>query len=118
MGVGKEAIRKGLIEGGGAKVVGSECIPGEKSSVVDAAMVSVTQLYRTPLPHCLISLGCQAAFRVLQQPSIRPVRLDPSSDEDSKVMGQLLETLGKFFGERLAGDGAWARGVLGGTAEA
>lgn len=58
MGVGKEAIRKGLIEGGGAKVVGSECIPGEKSSVVDAAMVSVTRFYRTSLPHCLISLGC------------------------------------------------------------
>lgn len=25
MGVGKEAVRKGLVEGGGAKVVGSEC---------------------------------------------------------------------------------------------
>lgn len=40
MGVGKEAIRKGLIEGGGAKVVGSECLPGEQSPVVDATMVS------------------------------------------------------------------------------
>lgn len=25
VGVGKEAVRKGLVEGGGAKVVGSEC---------------------------------------------------------------------------------------------
>ena len=44
MGVGKEAVRKGLIEGGGAKVVGSECLPGEQGSVVDATMVSCIRL--------------------------------------------------------------------------
>lgn len=38
-GVGKEAMRKGLIEGGGAKLVGSECSGGESSSVVGAIMV-------------------------------------------------------------------------------
>jgi len=29
VGIGKEAIRKGLVEGGGVKVVGSECMPRE-----------------------------------------------------------------------------------------
>lgn len=51
MGVGKEAIRKGLVEGGGAKVVGSECIMGEKSPVVEATMVSQACL---TIPWCLI----------------------------------------------------------------
>lgn len=40
MGIGKEAIRKGVVEGGGAKVVGSECVPGEQGSLVEAVMVS------------------------------------------------------------------------------
>ena len=39
MGIGKEAIRKGVVEGGGAKVVGSECSPGDQSSLVEAVMV-------------------------------------------------------------------------------
>lgn len=40
MGVGKEAVRKGLIEGHGARVVGSECVGPEYSSLVDAVLVS------------------------------------------------------------------------------
>ncbi len=40
MGIGKEAIRKGLVEGGGAKVVGSECAPGERGTLIDASLVS------------------------------------------------------------------------------
>ena len=40
IGVGKEAVRKGLVEGGGAKVVGSECVPGERGPLVDAVIVS------------------------------------------------------------------------------
>jgi transcription initiation factor TFIID subunit 6 len=40
VGVGKEAVRKGLVEGGGAKVVGSECLNGESGPLVDSVMVS------------------------------------------------------------------------------
>ena len=40
IGVGKEAIRKGLVEGGGAKVVGSECSAGETGPLVDSVLVS------------------------------------------------------------------------------
>jgi transcription initiation factor TFIID subunit 6 len=42
VGVGKEAIRKGLVEGGGAKVVGSECLNGgDCGPLVDSVMVSL-----------------------------------------------------------------------------
>jgi transcription initiation factor TFIID subunit 6 len=39
IGVGKEAIRKGLVEGGGAKVVGSECGNGETGPLVGSVLV-------------------------------------------------------------------------------
>jgi transcription initiation factor TFIID subunit 6 len=44
VGVGKEAVRKGLIDGGGTKMIGSECAGGsnaENASVVAAVLVSV-----------------------------------------------------------------------------
>jgi transcription initiation factor TFIID subunit 6 len=40
VGVGKEAIAKGLVEGGGAKVVGSECVNGEGSHLETSVLVS------------------------------------------------------------------------------
>ena len=40
IGVGKEAVRKGLIEGGGAKVVGGECAADGRDPLVDAVVVS------------------------------------------------------------------------------
>lgn len=52
VGVGKEAIRKGLIEGHGAKVVASECKTPEYASLVDAVLASpfcsefTTHLYK------------------------------------------------------------------------
>ncbi|TCD67164.1 hypothetical protein EIP91_000449 [Steccherinum ochraceum] len=96
MGVGKEAIRKGLVEGGGAKVVGNELTPGERSTVVDSVM---------------------AAFEVLHPASSMAVPLDANSQEDVAVVMQLRNTLGDFFAERLMQDGAWARGVISGSPE-
>jgi transcription initiation factor TFIID subunit 6 len=43
--VGKEAIRKGLVECGGARVVGTECTPGESSPVVNAVLVSALSIH-------------------------------------------------------------------------
>jgi len=42
VGIGKEAVRKGLVEGGGVKVVGSECMPGETGPLVNSVMVSIS----------------------------------------------------------------------------
>jgi transcription initiation factor TFIID subunit 6 len=38
--VGVEAIRKGLIECGGAKIIGNDCYRGEQSAIVQAVLVS------------------------------------------------------------------------------
>ncbi|OBZ68864.1 Transcription initiation factor TFIID subunit 6 [Grifola frondosa] len=96
MGVGKEAIRKGLVEGGGAKVVGSECMPGEMSMLVDSVM---------------------DAFKILYPPSKMPIPLHTESEQDARVLAQLHEVLGDCFTQQLAGDSAWARGILTGNTE-
>jgi len=96
MGVGKEAIRKGLVEGGGARVVGGELTPSESGSIVDSVM---------------------AAFRVLHPASSMAVALDSNKQDDAAVVMQLRGMLGDFFAERLVRDGAWARGVLAGAQE-
>ncbi len=41
MGIGKEAVRKGLVESGGAKVVGSECVHGDQGTLVASVMVRI-----------------------------------------------------------------------------
>ena len=48
VGVGKEAVRKGLVEGGGAKVVGAEWESGEggrSSGLVNSVMVRLAFLF-------------------------------------------------------------------------
>jgi transcription initiation factor TFIID subunit 6 len=56
VGVGKEAIRKGLIEGGGAKVVGSECNSPEYAPLVDTVLVCPSLLLTFPLFQGLTSV--------------------------------------------------------------
>jgi len=90
IGVGKEAVRKGLIEGGGAKVVGSECAPGEIGPLVDAVI---------------------DAFKVLQPPSDMPETATP------EVIEQLNEVIGNHFAVYLSGDQAWSLGVLSDTSQ-
>jgi transcription initiation factor TFIID subunit 6 len=46
--VGMEAIRKGLLECGGAKVIGNECVYGDQSPVVYAVLVRPAHLKRAP----------------------------------------------------------------------
>ena len=48
VGVGKEAVRKGLVEGGGAKVVGAEWESGEggrSTGLVNSVMVRLALLF-------------------------------------------------------------------------
>ncbi|EMD40151.1 hypothetical protein CERSUDRAFT_112363 [Gelatoporia subvermispora B] len=95
VGVGREAVRKGLLEGGGARVVGAECAEGREGtwSIVDAVM---------------------DALRVLSPPSAQPMPLNPANEEDARAVAQLRDQLGDFFAQRLMDDAAWARGVLSG----
>ena len=90
IGVGKEAVRKGLVEAGGAKVVGSECMPGEDGGLGDAVV---------------------EAFKTLHPPSEYPVSI--RENDDSIFVAHLREKLGDFFAERLLGDAEWARAIMG-----
>ncbi|KAG1732405.1 TATA box binding protein associated factor-domain-containing protein [Suillus paluster] len=92
VGIGKEAVRKGLVEGGGVKVVASECTPGETGPLVDSVMT---------------------ALHVLHPPSDMPESLYTEDEGDAMIMGQLQEVLGSFFAEKLYGDKGWALGILG-----
>jgi len=40
--IGKEPVRKGFVESGRVKVVGSECMPGETGPLVHSVMVSIS----------------------------------------------------------------------------
>lgn len=41
IGVGKEAVRKGIIEFNGASIVGKECVSGQTGPLINAMMVWV-----------------------------------------------------------------------------
>ncbi|KAF9046804.1 TAF-domain-containing protein [Hymenopellis radicata] len=94
MGVGKEAVRKGLVEGGGAKVVGSECSGQDPSTM---SLVS----------------SVMDAFTVLYPPSDMPESLELSRESDIIFSQKLRDVLGDFFANKLSGDAGWARGVIG-----
>ncbi|KAF8963013.1 transcription initiation factor TFIID complex 60 kDa subunit [Flammula alnicola] len=95
VGVGKEAVRKGLVEGGGAKVVAAEAEGQEAGSSYD-----------------LVN-SVMDALRVLHPQSDMADSLDASSEADSETYAQLNELLGEFFAARVAVDAAWAREIVG-----
>jgi hypothetical protein len=57
VGMVKEAVREGLVEGGGVKVVGSECMPGETGPLVDSVIVSISSNNRGELDHRHLDLS-------------------------------------------------------------
>ncbi|KAJ7188115.1 transcription initiation factor TFIID complex 60 kDa subunit [Mycena filopes] len=81
--IGKEAVRKGLVEGGGAKVVGGECSD-------DASLVAAVT----------------DALRVLRVPTDMVDALDASNPADAAVKEELNSLLGDYFGERIGQDAA------------
>ncbi|KAG6877216.1 hypothetical protein C0992_010609 [Termitomyces sp. T32_za158] len=93
VGVGKEAVRKGLVEGGGARVVESEC----RNAADAGALVN----------------SVMDALRVLQPTSDMVIALEPSNPLDAEVFAQLREMIGEMFAQRVAENAAWARTILG-----
>jgi transcription initiation factor TFIID subunit 6 len=45
------------------------------------------------------------------------VFLEETNEADVAVITQLREVLGDFFSDKLLGDAAWSRGILGGTSD-
>ena len=114
VGVGKEAVRKGLVEGGGAKVVGAEWESGEggrSTGLVNSVMVCWHILFYFSI--WILCFVLQDALRVLQPASDMNDSLDLSKEADAAVLTQLNEVLGEFFAEKVSTDAAWARGILG-----
>ena len=113
VGVGKEAVRKGLVEGGGAKVVGAEWESGEggrSTGLVNSVMVRLGTFLFFDLDSLMF---LQDALRVLQPASDMNDSLDLSNEADADVLTQLNEVLGEFFAGKVSTDAAWARGILG-----
>ncbi|TFK71263.1 transcription initiation factor TFIID complex 60 kDa subunit [Pluteus cervinus] len=92
VGVGKEAVIKGLIEGGGAKLVGNECLAGGEDA--NALVNSVMD-----------------ALQVVHVPSDMADSLDMSNPVDAGVADKLKEVLGDYFAQKLSGDATWARAI-------
>jgi hypothetical protein len=62
-GVGKEAIRKGLVEGGGAKVVAAEWESeggGQHSTLLDSTIVGITLTFTQWWSHPIIRMPCES----------------------------------------------------------
>ena len=125
VGVGKEAVRKGLIEGGGARIIGSECAGSggsvENAQLVGAVMVRLllpsTTTSNLPLVRAVLIFICltQDAFRLLATPSSQPRPLHPSNPDDAAFMSELGSTLGPFFAARVSPDADWARTLIAGN---
>ncbi|KAI0032798.1 TATA box binding protein associated factor-domain-containing protein [Vararia minispora EC-137] len=88
VGVGKDAVRRGLVDAGGARVVGEDLMPGEDGGLGDAVV---------------------DALRTLCPQSARPMPVDAGSELDAR----LREVMGEYFADRLAGDRDWAAAILG-----
>ncbi|KAG6334809.1 hypothetical protein ID866_4281 [Astraeus odoratus] len=96
VGIGKEAVRKGMLEGGGTRIVGEECASsgGEGvDGVIEAVMM---------------------ALETLHPPFDMSDALNPSQEEDARLIGQLHDLLGEFFTARVVsrGDRGWAAGIV------
>ncbi|KAF8648479.1 hypothetical protein AX16_006260 [Volvariella volvacea WC 439] len=96
VGVGKEAVRKGLVESGGAKVVGSECREMDEED---------TRLVNSTLD----------ALRLLQPASDMHDSLDNSKPEEAAVSAKLKELVGDVFAGRIAQDANWAKAIVEGS---
>lgn len=114
VGIGKEAVRKGVLEGGGARVVGAECAASGGDGVdgvVDAVMVRLIlnfPAFRTDFS------SDQIALQTLVPTSDMPESVDHSREEDVKLITQLNAILGEFFTDKIVGRGdrAWAAGIV------
>ncbi|KAG9315971.1 TATA box binding protein associated factor-domain-containing protein [Chiua virens] len=97
VGIGKEAVRKGVLEGGGARVVGEECAKASGGEAVDGVVDAV-----------------MIALQTLSPMSDMPESLDRTREENIKVIAQLKDILGEFFAEKVIGRGdrAWVMGIV------
>ncbi|KAJ3712966.1 TATA box binding protein associated factor-domain-containing protein [Lentinula raphanica] len=101
IGVGKEAVRQGLVESGGAKVVGIE-VQQEMGNVVEDEA---------------LKKAVMDALHVLRPPSDSEMSdsLNLSDEADLQVDTRLHDVLGEYFALYVGRDAAWAKAIIGGN---
>ncbi|ESK91391.1 transcription initiation factor tfiid complex 60 kda subunit [Moniliophthora roreri MCA 2997] len=107
VGVGKEAVRKGLVEGGGAKVIGTECAREGDEELAKSVMDALLVLHPTRAPSTSMT-ALENQLDIMMAES-----LDPSNPADREIAERLRELLGDYFAEKVFGDSNWARAILG-----
>lgn len=111
MGVGKEAVRKGLVDAGGARVIANEYTgtSAEEQALLEAVTVMSTTYYL----HRRTNAWFQEALQVLRPMTEMSDSLDSGNEEDATIARRLQGAIGDQFAGRVAVDRVWAREVLG-----
>ncbi|KAF9260442.1 TAF-domain-containing protein [Marasmius fiardii PR-910] len=107
VGVGKEAVRKGLVERGGAKVIGSECIREGDEDLAKSVMDALLVLHPTRAP----STSKTAMEHELDIAMAETLDMDNPADKE--VAERLRELIGDYFAERVFDDASWAKAIVG-----
>ncbi|KAL0573323.1 histone H4-like TAF Taf6, SAGA complex subunit [Marasmius crinis-equi] len=105
--VGKEAVRKGVVEGGGARVIAGQGEVDDElaNSVMDALLV----LHPTRAPSTSNALS--AFESQLDIAMTEP--LEPHNPADKEIIDKLRELVGDYFAEKVIDDSNWARAIVG-----
>ncbi|KAG7087466.1 hypothetical protein E1B28_013432 [Marasmius oreades] len=107
VGVGKEAVRKGLIERGGAKVIGNECVREGDEDLANSVMDALLVLHPTRAP----STSKTAMENELDIAMAETLDMEHSADKE--VADRLRELIGDYFAEKVFDDASWARAIVG-----
>jgi len=124
IGVGKEAVRKGIIEGGGARVVERECIDwlsggmaGEEGeeALVNSVMDALSVLRPTSATATTTAPLAIASSQDMDVDAVPPIPLDLSQEEDHRMYERLTELIGESFAEKVrnAGERKWVLEIVG-----
>lgn len=100
IGVGKEAVRKGLVESGGARIVGSEDIAEDEP--LSNAVMGALRVLRSPSGDNNVDAGDSEMKDSLN-----------ADESDIEVSRRLRDVLGDYFASKVEGDRMWAKAILG-----
>lgn len=107
--VGKEAVRQGLIEAGGAKVIGSELEASMRTGRV-RDVIGSEGLREEVLRALRMMCGFEGEGPNMDR---MVIGLEDTSEEDRELGGRLREALGEYFAERVREDKEWVKAILG-----
>lgn len=105
--VGKEAVRKGLLGAGGAKVIGNELSAAATTGRV-RDQIGSESLREEVLRALRMMCGLEKASMDRMM-----IGLEEMNEEDRELDARLRDALGDYFAERVRGDKEWVKAILG-----